>query len=408
MVIGLGSLSAADTIIFNNGAKLSGTIKEVHSASKTVTINLLLRGRTYSRKYSFKDIRSVTRNGQTRSLGQSVTPSTGAGPSEAEIDQRIRTEGAAAPAWLTTTKLNYPATMDLNWPLPAPKPWNGQKNIGQFLWDTINPNQNRWREGVRFLLFLIDRHQNNSTVRNQATKALASMYFRLFQDYPRAAYWWRRSNLQSNDPRHVMLAECYFRMGSPTLAMKSLAGKAARTSTVKLLGAMGETDRATRLAEAIARSSSQPHETFLVAGDALAFAGRYPEAISYYNKVLTDKRKPRNKQYEQRYKSRARETIAAINLFKLMDVSKLRDGTYTDQATGYNGALRVKATVATGRISGLQVTSHKEKQYYAALRDIPWQIMDRQSVKDIDATSRATITAQAIVNATAKALAKGR
>jgi uncharacterized protein with FMN-binding domain len=53
------------------------------------------------------------------------------------------------------------------------------------------------------------------------------------------------------------------------------------------------------------------------------------------------------------------------------------------------------------------VTKHKEKQFYSALSDIPRQIIKKQSVKGVDATSRATITAEAVINATAKALASG-
>ena len=403
--------SLADEIQFKNGAKLSGKVWQVNKAAATVTIDITIAGRSLSRTYAFKDIRSLTQDGKAVDLGKPVAASdaaTAGDRSKSAIEQLIRTEGASDPPWLAATKLNYPSTMDLNWPMPAPKPWNNRKNIGQFLWDVINPNQGRWREGVRFMMFLIERHKNNPTVRNRAIKALASIYFRLFQDYPRAAYWWRQVRLESHEPGNISLAECYFRMGNKEMALQALAGKSARTGTVKLLGAMGKTDNAIRLADAITRSASQPHETFLVAGDALALAGRYQEAIRYYNKTLTDRRKIRNQQYEKRHKNRARESIAAIQLFQLMDVSKLRDGTYRDSATGYNGPLQVEVQVGGGRITGLRIVSHKEKQYYSALRDTPAQIIAKQSVKDIDATSRATITAQAIVNAAAKALAKGR
>lgn len=397
----------ADTIVFRNGARLSGQVTTIDQAAKSVTIRI----RSFTRRYAFKDIKSVIQNGKQVDLGTnppaSAAKSSGNTRSQAEIEQLIRTTGASKPDWYDATKLNYPPTMDLNWPMPAPKPWNSKKNIGQFIWDVINPNQSRWREGVRFMYFLIEKHPNNSHANNMAKRGLASMYFRLFQDYPRAAYWWRQSTLPSNDPGHVLLAECYFRMRNGDMAMAALAGKPAKTQSVKLLGAMGKTEQAVRLAESLARSR-QPHELFLVAGDALALAGRYQEAVTYYRKVLTDQRKPRNKQYENRYYSRARESIAAIQLFELMDVSKLKDGVFTDSATGYNGPIRVEAKVAGGRITSLRIVNHKEKQYYSALRDIPAQITAKQSVKDIDATSRATITAQAIVNAAAKALNQGR
>lgn len=110
-----------------------------------------------------------------------------------------------------------------------------------------------------------------------------------------------------------------------------------------------------------------------------------------------------NEDYQQIYVGRARDSIAAIELFDQADVSKVADGVYRASSTGYNGAVEVEVKVAGGTMEDLRVTSHNEKQFYAALTDTPNQILKKQSVKQIDATSRATITSQAIVNATAKA-----
>ena len=85
----------------------------------------------------------------------------------------------------------------------------------------------------------------------------------------------------------------------------------------------------------------------------------------------------------------------------------MADGTYKGVSVGYNGDIDVEVTVAAGRIENVTVTRHNEKQFYAAITDTLQQITTRQSVRNIDATSRATITSQAIVNAAAKALASG-
>ena len=124
--------------------------------------------------------------------------------------------------------------------------------------------------------------------------------------------------------------------------------------------------------------------------------------------MLTDPRPERNQPYLKRFQTRARQSIASIQLFETLDVSKLRAGTYTESATGYEGPIRVEVKIASGKISNVSVVSHKEKQFYSALRDTPEKIVAQQTVKDIDATSGATITAQAIVNATAKALNRAR
>jgi uncharacterized protein with FMN-binding domain len=69
--------------------------------------------------------------------------------------------------------------------------------------------------------------------------------------------------------------------------------------------------------------------------------------------------------------------------------------------------VQVAVTVKDHRIEAVRITQHKEKQFYAALTDTPAKIIAKQGVKGVDATSNATITSEAIINASAKALASG-
>ena len=398
-----------DTIEFNNGAKLNGTITKVDDAAQSVTINMTVRGRNYTRRYGFKDIRSITRNGQTRSLGSSATNATrcsGAGNSRSEqqIRQLITSTGRSLPDWYDSTRLNYPRSLDISWPkLPPNTQWNARKHIVHHLYSDIIPNQGRWREAMKFLHFVYGQNARNAYGRDQCARQLGRLYFEFFRDYPRAAYWLSQTRLTSNDRLHAVVAECYYRMGSQDMALQYLAGKPALIGTAKLLGAMGLTDRAVKVADAIAKYP-RPREALLTAGDALALAGRYPDALKYYNQVLTDRRPERDQKYLNRYQTRARQSIASIQLYETLDVSKLRDGTYSESSAGYESPIRVEVKVASGRITSVRVTQHREKQYYSALRDTPAKIVAKQHVKDIDAT----ITAQAIVNAAAKALSRAR
>ncbi|MGB0579212.1 MAG: hypothetical protein ACPGVU_05865, partial [Limisphaerales bacterium] len=84
-----------DTIEFNNGAKLNGTIAKVDDTSRSVTINMTVRGRSYTRRYAFKDIRSITQNGQTRSLSKVTAskPATASSNSNSRSEQEIRRLG---------------------------------------------------------------------------------------------------------------------------------------------------------------------------------------------------------------------------------------------------------------------------------------------------------------------------
>jgi uncharacterized protein with FMN-binding domain len=56
----------------------------------------------------------------------------------------------------------------------------------------------------------------------------------------------------------------------------------------------------------------------------------------------------------------------------------------------------------------VKVTRHTEKQWYSSITDTRRQILLKQGAKGVDATSGATITSEAILNATLKALAKGQ
>jgi uncharacterized protein with FMN-binding domain len=167
---------------------------------------------------------------------------------------------------------------------------------------------------------------------------------------------------------------------------------------------MGETKRALQLAEAYARQAKEPQWALLAAGDACRADEQYDKAIDYYRRVV-DSAEMRNEGYDLRARSRARQSIDAIRQLELLDISKVADGAYEAEMLAYEGPLAVKVTMKSGKIEGVEVTKHKEKQFYSALRDMPQQIIAKQSVKDVDATSRATITAEAIVAATAKALA---
>jgi uncharacterized protein with FMN-binding domain len=74
---------------------------------------------------------------------------------------------------------------------------------------------------------------------------------------------------------------------------------------------------------------------------------------------------------------------------------------------GYAGPIEVAVTVQSGRIASVEIAKHQEKQFYSAINDTTAKIVKQQGVKGVDATSSATLTSEAIINATAKALASG-
>ncbi len=241
--------------------------------------------------------------------------------------------------------------------------------------------------------------------RDQQT--LGRMYFDLLQDYPRAAYWLRQAGVEKGQGPAVMLAECYWRLGNRQMATPYLVSRTynagAAASAIKLYGNMGIFDEALKLTQRLADSQAS-YEGFIAAGDAMRQAGRFEQAIEFYNRVLNDKNF-RNQDYEKRFKARARESIDAIEMYEKADVRSLADGAYHGESTGYNGPIEVEVKVASGKIESVKVTKHREKQFYSALTDTENSILKLQTVRGVDGTSGATITSRAIVNATAKALA---
>ena len=302
--------------------------------------------------------------------------------------------------------MDYPQTLDLDWPLQPPdKGWNNQRNVGQYKWDVINPNPGRWQSGVRLMHHVMTLHKDQPALLQRDIKALAEMYFELFQDYPRAAFWLRQAKVELPEPPGVHLAECYWRLGNKQMALEMLKARSLPTNAIKLLGDMAQTERAIQLSEAFAKMNRR-HEAYLLAGDACRTVGRHKDAIDFYQKVI-DAPDARNEEYAQRFHGLARDGIEALNLIDKANVAKVADGSYRASSVGYSGAVEVEVRVANHRIEEVKVINHREKQFYAALTDTPNQIITKQSVNGIDATSRATITSQAIVNSTAKALAKG-
>jgi uncharacterized protein with FMN-binding domain len=422
---------AQDQVEFPSGSKLEGKVLSIRKDSREFDFEATVSGRIIQRTFSYDQVRAVTIGG-TRyvlnaapptargtdsqiagaSSGGSSRRATGEGDnpspqvSQAEIERIIADAGGTAPDWYAEAPLEYPPTLDLSWPLePQGKGWQAHKYVFHYLWSNVYPNPSRWQSGARLIHHILTLHRDEPALLTRDMRELGHMYFRLFQDYPRAAFWYRKSGVEKGTPASVHLAECYWRLGNKSMAMDELKAPTVPLDAIKLLSDMGETERALRLVDAFARAG-RSHEAYLLGGDACRSAGRLKEAVDYYHKVLENKR-ARNAEYLRRFHARANESIEAIELIERTDPGQVADGRYQATTTGYAGPLEVQVSVAGGRIDFVRVTRHKEKQFYSALKDIPARIVDKQAVQGIDAVSGATVTSQAIVNATAKALASG-
>ncbi len=316
-----------------------------------------------------------------------------------EVEALIEKAGKAAPDWWKSVKVNYPKTLDLSFPPKPGGPWDANKNVGQYMWSVINENPAKWQEGVRFLHHLLTVNKDNPDTLNRVMDMMGRSYHILLQDPARAVFWWRKAGTTDT----AEIANCYWEMGCKEMAVELLEkigpDQTRNCTVVKLWADMGETEKALGLA------GERPDDAgYLAAGEACRLAGRYDEAIAFYDKVLAmpggDRDLPRNQ-------ARAKASLEAVRLFDALDLKRVRAGKYKADSMGYEFPLEVEVTVGGGRIASVKITKHQEKQFYGSLTETPALILAKQTVKGIETTSGATITSEAIINATAKALSQG-
>lgn len=434
----------ADVIELLSGAKIDGQVAKIDREAREVTVTYTMAGRAFTRVYPYNRIHAVTMNGKRYVLnetqgevgGTTGKSSAGSGPkssagassggsrdaaspsrrSAAEVQSLIDQQGATPPDWFDATPLNYPPSLDLTWPEPASGPWNAQRNMGQYIWDVLNPNPGKWKEGIKLLHHLLEVNKGRPETLQRIMNTLGRFYHNLLEDHARAAFWWQKAGVHkphSRFPASVpLLAECYYRLGNKPMAvelLRELEKTSGQFALIKAWADMGEPQRAIELAEGYARAAPPlAAMCYMYAGDACRTNGMYDKAIQYYEKALKSPATGQHAKRIEREHQRAAASLEAIRLFEMADVTKVPDGVYEASSLGYAGPIHVAVTVRGGRITEVKITRHEEKQFYSALNETTAKIVQKQGVKGVDATSSATLTSEAIINATAKALAAAR
>lgn len=88
-----------------------------------------------------------------------------------------------------------------------------------------------------------------------------------------------------------------------------------------------------------------------------------------------------------------------------IDFTKVPDGVYEGSAEGFEGSIKVKVTVAQGKITKVEVTEQHDTPEVAgaAIQGIPGRIVEQQDWR-VDVVSGATYTSQGIMNAVKNAM----
>lgn len=420
---------ADDEVELLSGTRLTGKIFE--RTEQSIKIQVTVDNRPLIRTFPASRVRAVTQNGQRQVLtligADSAKPIPGGGPTVSSaltassemvqrtpeaIDALLEQMGRTPPDWFDATPLEYPETLDLAWPEPTPIVWNYTRNVDHYIWDIINSNPNRYRNGVRFMHHLLVVNQKNEATRARIMNELGRMYFEFFRDYARAGFWWRQAKVDRNPkfsqtPSAARLAECYWRLGNRGLAVALLERLPLTLAVIKAWGELKETDKALHLCEEGLRRGFLPSQTYLLAGDVCRTARDFSKAAEFYGKVLSLPAQGKPQEQIKRDQERARESQEVMRLFDALDVSRIPDGTYPGKSLGYAGSVEVEVAVKAGRIKDIHVTQNPDRQYYRAVEDTIRRILNRQTVNGVDAVSGATFTSEAVIRASAKALAEG-
>ncbi|NQZ67687.1 MAG: FMN-binding protein [Lentisphaeria bacterium] len=377
----------------------SGKIIVLHKKDiKSIMIN----GRKIPFNYTKKNsIKKSPKRAKTRP--KKSASNTKAAVSKSEINRLIQAAGKSKPDWWNSVNLNYPKSLDLSYPAkPVGKGWNSRLNVNQYMWSIINENPGRFKQGTKFMHFLASKFKTDKSTLKRCYVQLAHCYHDLLQDWARAAYFYEKAGKDG-----VALSNCYLQLGNKQMAKDILRGKTTDRSRygalIKQWSVIGDLKMALKIAEQSSKRNAVA--AYRAAGDACRYHKQYKKAISYYQKCL--KAKSGRDFVIKLNHSQARDSINSISIFETFDLSKIKDGRFTGTAQAYNGNLKVEVTIAQSKISKVKIVQHREKQYYSSLVEMPAKIIKVQSV-EVDATTGATVTAEAIKNATAKAIANGR
>ena len=276
------------------------------------------------------------------------------------------------PPWIKTTKINY----DTN------KPWKeGRLEIRRLL--SLNTPDTH-RQAMKLTWIYLQKNDMNDG-----------------HEYPMYTFmggenlWavkaanWYINKPDSNAPilAFLYLASIYTQYGEYDRALQTL--------TIAL----------TKLPEGPTKIMRQAdvHDAF---GDVLAAKGDLQSAKKNYETAVRLYPTAKPKYGRHLLPRRAKKVQSKLDLlnYRPLKDAKLKDGQYREKALGYSGDINLVITVKGGRVTDIK-TNHKEKIDQGACVTVPQNMIEKQTLK-VDSVSGATVTKDAIVAGTYRALKK--
>jgi uncharacterized protein with FMN-binding domain len=300
--------------------------------------------------------------------------------------------------------------------------------VDDYLIQVVYPNPSRHKAGIKLVHHLMIRHKDDREKLKRSLNVLGEMFYELLGDYARAAFWWQKCAEMGGAADSMKLARCYFELGSKAAATELLSQTDSSSTRntkelVKLWARIGEVDKALRMIDSIPDGGSRAAGRFdrrgtagmtqsgryLLAAEICRGAGRYDEAMAYYEKVLAlpdSQTRPAN-HHETDDKFEADVNRTGTRFLQKLDLTRVPDGSYTSTVEAYGGPMTVQVVVRNGNIESVDVTRHRETyEYLVMAQPTARQIVQRQSFEGVDVITGATVTSDAIINAAAAALAQ--
>lgn len=280
--------------------------------------------------------------------------------------------------------------------LQVPPPW---LQSVETTWDTSKP----WSDARLEIRRLLGKNQERT--RQEALK-LTWVYLQKNDmgnghEYPMYTHLGRES-VWSIRAHEEFLAKPH--ANAPIHAILSLAS---------LYAEFGEFDKAkAHLDQGMKRLPDPPWRAMREAefhdayGDLLVAWGKIDQAKRHYRdavRIYPTAEPPYGRHLLPRRARKVQSKLDLLNFGSLHTV-RLRDGRYQETALGYSDDIDVTVVVKGGRVNDINVR-HQEKIDQNACVIVPQRILDTQSLQ-VDAVTGATITKDAIVGGTYRALKK--
>ena len=418
------AVAAADELELTSGRKYYG--KLIEKTPRYVTFRVIMGSATAELKFPAANVRAVRPGVDPPSkdpdtappdTGRTTRPAPKLRPAgepsgltwtaantctREQVAAIVQRDGKTPPPWWESVAPVHPASLDLTWGTPG-EARSPASHLATYLAVTAYPKPDKWQATVKLLDEALAVNQADPAKLARTRLELAKAYQHLLGDWARAAYWYEQ--VEGDDADKLLgLAECYWKLGNKDMAAeilgRFLSDPTDDCETIQLWGRMGEKQIALEVAEGLA--ASRPAAAYLAAGNVCRREGEWDEALAFYSKAAAAN--PGGSRAARR-RARARANAVAVKFFRDLEADKLPNGAHTGAAPGRRGPLQVRVEVESGQIGVPTVTRHKETMFLTALTGVGEQIAANQGPRGVDSVTNAGATSDAVINATARALA---